>query len=442
MNYDPQLRASLKTPGARSHAIRLVLLIGISGEAVIKRCAIYTRKSSHEGLEQSLNSLHAQRHFCESYIKSQAGEGWAALETLYDDGGFSGGSLDRPAIRRLMTDIAAGLVDAVVVYKIDRLSRSLVDFSSLLGRFEANKVDFVAVTQAFNTTSSMGRLTLNVLLSFSQFERELASERLRDKAAATRAQGLWLNGRRPFGYRLDKGRLTIDPVEAETVRSIFRRYVQLRSTRLVAEELNRRSVKNGAGTDFSRQVVTRLLRNRVYRGNLVHDGVPVPGAHEAIITEGLWVSVRKTVEQVIRERRPGLYAYPPHPFKGLIFSTTGKAYSQNAHFNRYGQLFRYYIPAGRKRYGAGSDPRERFKADAFDDAVLAAVGAFVPLQDRDKDGATKLGAVRRLIARIEIGEDEMAISFRSGAIVVADLVGRVRTTKPRSPCRRPGASPA
>ena len=393
-------------------------------------------------MDQSLNSLHAQRHFCESYIKSQAGEGWAILEAPYNDGGFSGGSLDRPAIRRLMADVTAGLVDVVVVYKIDRLSRSLVDFSSLLGRFEAHKVDFVAVTQAFNTTSSMGRLTLNVLLSFAQFERELASERLRDKAAATRAQGLWLNGRRPFGYRLEKGRLTVEPAEAETVRFIFRRYVQLRSTRLVAEELNRKGIRNGVGTEFSRQVVTRMIRNRVYRGNLVHDGIPLPGAHEAIVTEGLWANVRKTVEQVVRERRPGIHAYPPHPFKGLMFGAAGKAYSQNAHFNRYGQLFRYYIPAGRKRYGVGSDPKERFKADAFDGAILAALDAFVPIQDRDKDGAAKLAAVRRLIAKIEIGEDEVTISLRSGAVVVANLVGRIRRTKPRGPCKHSGASVA
>lgn len=213
---------------------------GRSWEAVIKRCAIYTRKSTAERLEIGLNSLEAQRQFCESYIASQAGEGWTTMETCYDDGGFSGGSLDRPAVQRLMADVAAGLVDIVVVYKIDRLSRSLIDFSSLFGKFEASKVDFVAVTQAFNTTSSMGRLTLNVLLSFAQFERELASERLKDKAAASRAQGLWQPGARPFGYRVEKGRLTVHEEEAEIIRYMFRRYGQLGSSHQLAEEMNRK----------------------------------------------------------------------------------------------------------------------------------------------------------------------------------------------------------
>lgn len=396
----------------------------------MKRCAIYTRKSSHEGLEQSVNSLHAQRHLCESYIDSQAEEDWRVLDIGYDDGGFSGGSLGRPAIKRLMADVEAGLIDIVVVYKIDRLSRSLVDFSSLLGRFEAHKVDFVAVTQAFNTTSSMGRLTLNVLLSFSQFERELASERLRDKAAATRAKGLWLNGQRPFGYQLEKGILTVDPAEAATVRYIFRRYIQVRSCQKIAEDLNTRGVQNKFGTAFSRQTITRLLKNRIYCGNLVHDRVSVPGAHQAIISESLWANARRTVEQVLLERRPGIHVYPPHPLKGLIYKS-GKLYSQNAHFNRYGQMFRYYVPAGRKRYGLGTDPRGRFKADVFDDAILASVEFFVPPGDRDKPALGRLRAVRRLITRIEIGDEEMTISLQGGAVLVTEVAGRVKVIKPR-----------
>ncbi len=401
------------------------------------RCAIYTRKSSHEGLDQSVNSLQAQRQFCANYIASQAGEGWKLLDTIYDDGGFSGGSLDRPGIRRLMADVAADLIDIVVVYKIDRLSRSLVDFSSLLGQFEARKVDFVAVTQAFNTTSSMGRLTLNVLLSFAQFERELASERLRDKAAATRAQGLWLNGMRPFGYQLNKGVLTIDPGEAATVRFIFRRYVQIRSAQKLAEELNSRGIRNKVGTDFSRQIIIRMLGNRIYRGDLVHNGKPVPGAQEAIISESLWINARKSVEQVLLERRPGVHVYPPNPFKGLIFDSAGRQYSQNAHFNRYGQLFRYYLPSGRKRYGTGSHSRERFRADAIDQMVLAATADLLPLEDRDKEGPAKLLVVRRLVTKIEVADDRMTISLHGGGVLVADMTAQVRRMKPKSAFRRP-----
>ena len=337
-----------------------------------------------------------------------------------------------------MADIAAGLIDIVVVYKIDRLSRSLVDFASLIGRFEARKVDFVAVTQAFNTTSSMGRLTLNVLLSFSQFERELASERLRDKAAATRAKGLWLNGRRPFGYQLDKGVLTIDPAEAETVRFIFRRYIQVRSCKKVADELRARGIKNKVGTDFSRTIIIKMLGNRVYCGNLVHNGKPLPGAHEAIITESLWSNVRRTVEQVFLEKRPGIHVYPPHPLKGLIFRN-GQPFGLNAHFNRYGRLYRYYVPAGRKRYGVGTDPHNRFKADVFDDAVLAAVETLVPLEHRGRQALARLRAVRPLISRIDIGDEELTISLRGGGVIVIPVAGRVRAIKQRGPARPPQA---
>ncbi|MGI4764378.1 MAG: recombinase family protein [Janthinobacterium lividum] len=408
-------------------------------EAVIKRCAIYTRKSAAERLEVSLNSLDAQRQFCESYIASQAGEGWTTLETCYDDGGFSGGSLDRPAVQRLMADVGAGLVDIVVVYKIDRLSRSLIDFSSLFGKFEASKVDFVAVTQAFNTTSSMGRLTLNVLLSFAQFERELASERLRDKAAAGRAQGLWPNGQRPYGYRLEKGRLTVDPVEAETVRFIFHRYIQTRSSRIVAEELERKGIKNKVGTKFARETIRKVLRNRLYRGNLVYKGALLPGVHEAIITERLWANARKAVEQVVRERKPVVRPNLCNPLRGLLFGAAGCLYMQNAHYNRYGKLYRYYIPCGPDRYRTVINGTMRFKADAIDEAILVAVAPFIPLVHRHKDRGARIEAVRPLIARIDIGENTMTIALQNGAIVVADVVGRVRQTKLWGGRARPAA---
>src|ERR1700760_2250009 len=193
----------------------------------ITRCAIYTRKSTEAGLEQDFNSLDAQREAAEAYIKSQAHEGWQLITTSYDDGGFSGGSLDRPALQKLLADIKAGLIDIVLVYKVDRLTRSLADFAKLVELFDAHNVSFVSVTQAFNTTNSMGRLTLNVLLSFAQFEREVTGERIRDKVAASKKKGIWMGGNVPLGYRVDNRRLVIDPAEAATVKTIFRKYLDL-----------------------------------------------------------------------------------------------------------------------------------------------------------------------------------------------------------------------
>src|SRR5271154_4486762 len=208
------------------------------------RCAIYTRKSSEEGLEQDFNSLHAQREACESFIRSQQGEGWRLVKTHYDDGGLSGGTMERPALQSLLEDIRQKLVDVVVVYKVDRLTRSLTDFAKMVEIFDASKVSFVAVTQQFNTTTSMGRLTLNVLLSFAQFEREVTGERIRDKIAASKRKGMWMGGLVPLGYELYDQRLVINPSEAETVRQIFQRYCELGSVRLLKEELNRRGVRS------------------------------------------------------------------------------------------------------------------------------------------------------------------------------------------------------
>src|SRR5271169_5264970 len=207
-----------------------------------RRCAVYTRKSSEEGLEQNFNSLHAQREACEAFIRSQAGEGWRLVKTVYDDGGLSGGTMERPALQRLLADINQGLIDVVVVYKVDRLTRSLADFAKMVEVFDAHGVSFVAVTQQFNTTTSIGRLTLNVLLSFAQFEREVTGERIRDKIAASKKKGMWMGGFVPVGYLKRDRRLVIDEREAETVRLIFRRYNQLKSVRLLKQDLDQRGL--------------------------------------------------------------------------------------------------------------------------------------------------------------------------------------------------------
>jgi site-specific DNA recombinase len=238
----------------------------------IRRCAIYTRKSSEEGLEQDFNSLHAQREACEAFIRSQAGEGWKPIRTAYDDGGLSGGTMERPALQKLLTNIRKGLIDVVVVYKVDRLTRSLADFARIVELFDAHGVSFVAVTQQFNTTTSMGRLTLNVLLSFAQFEREVIGERIRDKVAASKRKGLWMGGTLPMGYDLRERKLVVNHDEARTVRHIFERYLELGSVRLLRKDVGRRGIvsavkasRNGkcrGGKPFSRGALYCLSLHR------------------------------------------------------------------------------------------------------------------------------------------------------------------------------------
>lgn len=274
------------------------------------RCAIYTRKSSEEGLEQSFNSLDAQREACAAYILSQASEGWSALPDAYDDGGLSGGSLARPALKRLMADIEAGRVDIVVVYKVDRLTRSLFDFAKLVEVFDKAGVSFVSVTQSFNTTTSMGRLTLNMLLSFAQFEREVTAERIRDKLAASKAKGMWMGGPPPIGYAPKERSLTIIPEEAGLVRRIYERYLALGNVRLVEEELRdqrivtprrvRRSGQTVGGRPFSRGQLYALLRCPTYAGDIPHKDRVYPGLHEPIIERGTWDAVQALLDSHIR----------------------------------------------------------------------------------------------------------------------------------------------
>src|SRR5215218_3837815 len=260
------------------------------------RCAVYTRKSTEHNLDLDFNSLDAQREACEAYIKSQAHEGWRLMPARYDDGGLSGASLDRLALQALLADIGAGRIDIVVVYKVDRLTRSLADFVKLVELFDAHAVSFVSITQSFNTTSSMGRLTLNVLLSFAQFEREVIGERVRDKIAASKRKGLWLGGNAPLGYANVGKKLVVVPAEAGTVRGIFRRYLELGSIGALAQDLECRGVRTkqrqladgrlAGGVRFGVGGLAYLLHNRIYVGEVVHRGEPQPGAHEAIIDRG------------------------------------------------------------------------------------------------------------------------------------------------------------
>ena len=273
------------------------------------RCAVYTRVSTDQGLEQDFNSLHAQYEASQAYIKSQAHAGWTLIRSKYDDGGFSGGNTDRPALQKLLEDVRCGKVDIIVVYKVDRLTRSLADFAKLVELFDQNGVSFVSVTQQFNTTTSMGRLTLNVLLSFAQFEREVTSERIRDKIAASKRKGLWVGGMVPLGYDARDRKIVVNEAEAETVRTIFRRYLALGSINLLLADLREggivtksRTLKTGAvvgGIPFSRGPIAHLLRNRFYVGEVVFKGETMPGEQTPIVDRDLFDAVQaKLTEQL------------------------------------------------------------------------------------------------------------------------------------------------
>jgi len=322
------------------------------GKSQLRRCAIYTRKSSEEGLEQDFNSLHAQREACEAFIKSQHGEGWRLVKTAYDDGGFSGGTMERPALQRLLTDIRQRLIDAVVVYKVDRLTRSLTDFAKMVELYDSQAVSFVAVTQQFNTTTSMGRLTLNVLLSFAQFEREVTGERIRDKIAASKRKGMWMGGTPSLGYDVSDRRLVINAAEAETVRQIFQRYLELRSVRLLRDDLDQRGIvskirisKSGnrtGGKAFSRGALYELLSNPVYIAEIRHRQERHPGQHEAIVDRELWERVQRQLRDGAAECRARPTKAPASPLAGKLFDDNGQClYVAGAAKGE--RRYRYYV---------------------------------------------------------------------------------------------------
>ena len=318
------------------------------------RCAIYTRKSSEEGLEQAFNSLDAQREACAAFVLSQRHEGWAALPTLYDDGGYSGGTIERPALQRLIADIEAGQIDVVVVYKVDRLTRALSDFAKLVDIFDRLGVSFVSITQQFNTTTSMGRLTLNVLLSFAQFEREVIGERVRDKIAASKKKGMWMGGNPPLGYDVKDRKLVVNKVEARTVVHIFRRYLALKSVRDLKEDLAATGIRSKRrlrldGTEFGQRELARgalygMLQNRIYRGEITHKGNSYPGEHPAIIDQQLWDEVQELVAKNRVERATGARAKYPSLLGGLVFDTTGERLTPTYAIKK-GTRYRYYISA-------------------------------------------------------------------------------------------------
>ena len=342
------------------------------------RCAVYTRKSSEEGLDMEFNSLDAQREACEAFIASQRAEGWVLVRDRYDDGGISGGTLERPALKRLVADIQEGLVDVVVVYKIDRLSRSLVDFTKLVEVFDANGVTFVSVTQSFNTTTSMGRLTLNILLSFAQFEREVIGERIRDKVAASRKRGMWMGGFVPLGYDVRERKLVVNEAEAALVRRIFQGFVEMESCTRLVQALRAEGATTKRGRPLTKCDVYRILSNRVYLGEAVHKGTAYPGEHDAIVTQAQWDAVHAILQVSPRVRVNRARNTTAPLLRGLIFDSEGHAMSPSHSRGRGGQIYRYYVSQAVLKGGATQRPAiARLPAGEIEAAVVAQVRALL-----------------------------------------------------------------
>ena len=369
------------------------------------RCAIYTRKSSEEGLDMEFNSLDAQRESCEAYIASQRAEGWACMREHYDDGGFSGGTLDRPGLKTLIEDIEDGLVDVVVVYKIDRLSRSLMDFSRLVEVFDKHGVTFISITQSFNTTTSMGRLTLNILLSFAQFEREVTGERIRDKFAASRAKGMWMGGFVPMGYDVVDRKLIINEPEAASVRHMFQRFVELGSATMLTRELVANHVLNKRGKPVDKGFLYKLFRNRLYLGEAVHKGTSYPGEHQAIIDQPLWDQVHAILQESPRQRAANTRTQVPALLKGLIFTDRGIAMTPT--FTKKGSRhYRYYtsMDAIRNRACEGRDAFVRLNAGLVENAVVQQIRVLI----RTPEVAAKVAVVLQDCASVSNDNDVVA----------------------------------
>jgi site-specific DNA recombinase len=345
-----------------------------------RRCAVYCRVSSDERLDQSFNSIDAQKEAGHAFIKSQGHEGWIAVADDYDDGGYSGGNMERPALRRLMADIQAGKIDIIVVYKIDRLSRSLADFARMVDVFDRHRVSFSAVTQQINSATSMGRLMLNVLLSFAQFEREVTSERIRDKIAASKAKGMWMGGPLPLGYDVRDRMLVVNETEAALVRRIFADFVAMRSATLMVKAYVTEGVVTKRGKSFTKQTIYKMLNNRVYLGEIVHKGQSFTGQHPAIITPAQWDAVHALIATDGVERRRETHARMREPvlLRGLLFTPDGERLVPSFTVKR-GKTYRYYTPVKHRRFGSWASQHGSLPAGPIEalvvEQIIAALSA-------------------------------------------------------------------
>lgn len=379
------------------------------------RCAIYTRKSSEDGLDMNFNSLDAQRETCEAYVTSQKSEGWLLMPDRYDDGGYSGGTMERPALKRLIADVESGRVNVIVIYKLDRLSRSLMDFARLAEVFERQHVSFVSVTQSFNTTTSMGRLTLNMLLSFAQFEREVIGERIRDKVAASRRKGIWMGGYPPLGYDIQDRKLVVNDREAAQVGRIFERFTRLGSVTALVRELSAEGVRTKQGSPVDKGFVYRVLSNRTYLGEAVHKGNSYPGEHRAIITRELWDRVHAILRDSPRERANRTRASTPALLKGLLFGPTGAAMTPT-HTRRRGKHYRYYVTNSVLKRGSEACPIRRVPAAEIETAVIDQIRGLLCAPEiiirtwraaRTSDGDVTETDVREALERLDPLWDEL-----------------------------------
>jgi site-specific DNA recombinase len=387
------------------------------------RCAVYTRKSSEEGLDQSFNSLHAQREACEAYVLSQKHEGWQVIATEYDDGGFSGGNMERPGLKKLLADIAARKVDTVVVYKVDRLTRSLADFAKIVESFDSQNVSFVSVTQQFNTTTSMGRLTLNVLLSFAQFEREVTGERIRDKVAASKKKGMWMGGYVPLGYDLDKGRLVVNQDEADSVRKIFSLYIETKNVTTLYDRLKNSPIRSKVWTSIpgrqfggavlSRGTIYHLLSSPIYIGKIIHKGVLHKGQHEAILDMETWNRVTTQLkENQVRRRNPhnlpsGRMLY------GKLMCPEGQTFTPT-HASKKGRRYLYYTLT-KTTSKTSPDEIRRLPATEIEAKVIACVSSLL------EDSLRLAGHFRGLSVR-ELRMLTSAAKHRSAVLSEPDSV--------------------
>lgn len=412
----------------------------------VRYCAVYTRKSSEEGLDQDFNSLDAQRESCLAYIASQKAEGWAAIKEQYDDGGFSGGNTERPALKKLLDDIRTGKVHIIVVYKIDRLTRSLMDFAKLVEVFDQHQVTFVSITQSFNTTTSMGRLTLNVLLSFAQFEREVTGERIRDKIAASKRKGMWMGGIPPIGYDLKDRQLIINEKYACITRHIFERYLVLGCVSSLREELKINGYKSAirvsmkgnttGGCDFSRGILYKILSNPVYIGRIRHKGVTYDGQHEAIISQDLWDRVQQKLSWQTATSKGTRKAKEISILKGLLYDCEGTIYSPS-HTNKKGKRYRYYVSQNLLQYR--DHPKgviARIPAHEIETVVENGVRKYLQEEDSVKqllnleadrdhaiishivgnEGDIKTAGIIAIIRRISVDTDTLTITLNVPAL--------------------------
>jgi DNA invertase Pin-like site-specific DNA recombinase len=399
------------------------------------RCAIYTRKSTEHGLELEFNSLDAQREACEAYIKSQASQGWRVLPQLYDDPAYSGGTLERPALKQLITDIESGLIDVVVVYKIDRLTRSLADFAKLVETFDRKSISFVAVTQQFNTTSSMGRLTLNVLLSFAQFERELASERVRDKVAASRRKGKWTGGTVPLGYEARDKKLVVNLAEAETVRTIFKRYLDLKSFSRLVQDLDKKGIvtkrrdtkvpKYRGGIPFTYGPLAHFLKNRVYLGEVHHDGKWYPAEHQPILDRKTFDNVQellnenRTIRKTRRSESGALLC-------GKLYDDRGNRMSPSFSVKN-GVRYRFYVSSallrGRK---SAAGAIARLPADRIEGIVVAAIKDHLALDPNIAADQIRQ-VVDHAVVKVLVSSKTVSITIRPMDITKANVLETMET---------------